>query len=178
AWQRVVDRYAIFRTSFRWQGSAEPVQEVHGAALLECRLEDWRGRPPAEQEGLVARFLQADRERGFDLALPPLLRLALFRLADADWTFVWTVFHGVVDGRSAWAVLIEAFAAYEAFCRGEEPAAPPVEPYRRYIDWLGEQDMAAAEAYWRRLLLGFQAPTALAPAEGGRRPRPPRGGAS
>jgi amino acid adenylation domain-containing protein len=169
AWQRVVDRYSIYRTSFHWQGSESPMQEVQCQARLEWREEDWRGVSPADQEGRLARFLQADRARGIDLQQPPLIRMALFRLADAAWNFVWTAYHGVVDGRSALAVMIEAFAAYEALRRGEEPASPPVEPFRRYIEWLGQQDMAAAEAYWKRLLAGFRVPTPLAMANLGRR---------
>jgi amino acid adenylation domain-containing protein len=169
AWQRIVDRYSIYRTSFHWQGSEPPVQQVHRQARLEWREEDWRGASPAEQEALLERFLQADRARGVDLQQPPLIRMALFRLADAAWTLVWTAYHGVVDGRSSLAVLIEAFATHEALQRGEEPASLPVEPFRRYVEWLGRQDLAAAEAYWKRLLAGFRAPTPLAMASLARR---------
>ncbi|HEV7516098.1 MAG TPA: condensation domain-containing protein, partial [Thermoanaerobaculia bacterium] len=39
AWQRIVDRYAIFRTGFPLRGGEEPVQEVHREASLEWREE-------------------------------------------------------------------------------------------------------------------------------------------
>src|SRR5580692_4502465 len=169
AWQRIVDRYAIYRTGFRWRDCATPVQEVHRSASLEWRDEDWRGRSPEEQEDLLESYLLADRGRGIDLERPPLIRVALCRRAEAEWSFVWTMYHGVVDGRSVRAILIEAFATYEALRRGEEPESPPVEPFRRYIEWLGRQDMAAAEAYWRRLLAGFRAPTTLGTAKVPRR---------
>ncbi len=161
AWQRVVDRYAIFRSGFRCPGGQPPVQEVHREASLEWQEEDWRDSSPSEQEKLFAAFLLADRGRGIDLLRPPLIRMALFARAEADWSFVWTMYHGVVDGRSVRAVLIEVFSIYEAFRRGEEPDLPPVEPFRRYIEWLERQDMAAAEVYWRRQLAGFRAPTPL-----------------
>ena len=38
---------------------------------------------------------------------------------------------------------------------------PPPRPYRDYIAWLQRQDLSEAEAYWRRTLAGFEAPTAL-----------------
>ncbi|MGQ4733651.1 condensation domain-containing protein, partial [Streptomyces sp. Ju416(a)] len=34
-------------------------------------------------------------------------------------------------------------------------------PYREFIGWLGEQDLGAAQAYWREALAGFETPTAL-----------------
>jgi amino acid adenylation domain-containing protein len=169
AWRRIVDHHAIFRTGFRWQGGERPVQEVHREACLEWHQEDWSGRPPEEQERLLVAFLQADHERGFDLTRPPLIRLALFRLGGADWKLVWTAYHGVVDGRAGIAILVEAFAAYETLRHGEEPALPPSVPFRRYIEWLGEQDLPAAEAYWKHLLAGFRAPTPLAAARLARR---------
>ncbi|MCP4658512.1 MAG: hypothetical protein GY856_24125, partial [bacterium] len=67
AWQQVVDRHTIFRTSFHWQGLEKPVQVVH--RKLEVRIErgSWRGLSPADERQRLSSYLIAERERGFEL---------------------------------------------------------------------------------------------------------------
>jgi hypothetical protein len=67
-----------------------------------------------------------------------------------------------MDGWCLPLLLKEVLAGYEALVRGDEPGLPPARPYRDYIAWLIEQDAEEAEAYWRRTLDGFAAPTPLA----------------
>src|SRR5262245_65822505 len=43
AWERAVERHAILRTGFRWDGLEEPRQEVHRRVRLRLELRDWRG---------------------------------------------------------------------------------------------------------------------------------------
>src|SRR5436305_12530170 len=41
AWQRVIDRHAILRSSFIWEGVNEPIQVVHRQVGLSFIKEDW-----------------------------------------------------------------------------------------------------------------------------------------
>src|ERR1043166_9670354 len=50
AWQTVVDRHAILRTTFRWEGLSKPLQAIHETVTPEWVEEDWRGLTPNEQE--------------------------------------------------------------------------------------------------------------------------------
>ncbi|HVG21767.1 MAG TPA: amino acid adenylation domain-containing protein [Blastocatellia bacterium] len=161
AWQQVVNRHAILRSSFRWEGVDEPLQEVHSRVSLEWRREDLSGSPEGEREARVEAYLREDRLRGFDLKEESLMRMALFRTGKADFEFIWTFHHAIVDGRSLVIILNEVFAYYEAFRKGQTlNLAPPV-PYRKYIDWLRRQDSSKAEEFWRRTLDGFASPTPL-----------------
>ena len=161
AWERVVTRHAILRTGFRWQGLDEPQQVVHPEIETPFVEEDWRGIPAAEQQQRLNEFLRADRRRGFDLARPPLLRLALFRLADEDYTLVWTFHHILLDGRAFPLILREVFALYEVASAGGDLALPTPQPFRDHIAWLAGQDLAGAESFWRESLRGFTTPTPL-----------------
>src|SRR6185437_14705902 len=89
-------------------------------------------------------------------------RLALFQLADEAFHLVWSSHHITMDGWSVGLLVREVFAFYEAASQGQQPALEPVHPYRNYIAWLQRQSMTDAEAYWRKLLKGFTAPTPLA----------------
>ncbi|XYI02620.1 non-ribosomal peptide synthase/polyketide synthase [Sorangium sp. So ce1128] len=161
AWQKVIARHTIFRTSFAWEGLARPLQVVHGHVPLPWTELDWRGVPAREQEERLASFLEEDRRRGFDLAAPPLMRFTLVRLSDEAYQFVWSHHHLVVDGWSLPLIFKDLLGFYDAACRGEPLALPAPRPYREYIAWVERQDLAAAEAYWREALRGFHAPTPL-----------------
>jgi hypothetical protein len=154
AWEQVMRRHAVLRTSFHWQGLKEPVQEVHAQVELPLAEEDWRGLPEAEQARRLRQFLDEDRRRGFELDHAPLMRLTLFRKQEADYECVWSFNHVVLDGRSFAPVLKEAFTFYDELCEGHEPELELPRPYRDYIQWLQGLDLAQAEAFWRQTLQG------------------------
>jgi len=161
SWQQVVERHPVLRTSFCWSGVNEPLQEVHRHVTLPIVEQDWRGVASWQQEKLLEAYLQTDRQRGFELTEAPLMRLALFRLASADYQLIWSFHHALLDGRSFPIVLKELFAFYEAFCQEQELQIQLPHPYRDYIDWLGLQDFSKAQSFWQRTLNGFSAPTPL-----------------
>ena len=162
AWQRAVDRHAIMRSSFRWEGLDEPLQAVHSVAALDWCREDWRGLTEIEQGERLEIYLAEDRARGFNLSERTLNRMALFRTQDRCYKFVWTFHHAIIDGRSLVIILKEVFARYNSPGKSWASETPRPRPYRDYIEWLGEQDLSAAEVFWREALQGFTSPTRLA----------------
>ena len=161
AWERVLERHPVLRTAIVWEGIDEPVQVVFRQVRLPLEQHDWRATPPAEQRARLERFMEADRERGFDPLVAPLMRLALIRLADDAHEFIWSRHHLLLDGWSVSLVLKEVFVCYAAFRQGREPPLEQPRPYRNYLAWLQQQDVARAEAFWRATLAGFRVPTPL-----------------
>ena len=169
AWQQVLDRHPILRTSFLWENLEAPVQVVHRNVRLPVERLDWRGRPPAEQESDLRAYAAADRRRGFDLARPPLLRLALIRVGEEAYRVVWGHHHLLLDGWSVGLMMREILEAYRAQSRAQsraavsgEPAPPvPRRPFKDFLGWQRQLGRAAEEPYWRRALAGFQEPTPL-----------------
>lgn len=160
AWQKVVERHPVLRTSFDWKSDREPLQCVHLQPAIALEQEDWRGLSKLEQEQRLQIYLQRDRALGFQMDRLPLMRFALFQIDDSDYQFVWTFHHAILDGRSLSIVLKEVFAFYNAFCQGENLQLPQTRPYQDYIQWL-QQDWSKAANFWQQLLKGFTAPTAL-----------------
>jgi len=161
AWQQTLNRHEVLRASFIWENLDEPLQLIHEHVSVPLEQHDWRGEANDDKSERWEAFLVHERQRGFDLSTPPLMRLALVRLADDSYGFVWTHHHLLVDGWSGALVLREVFDAYEALKRGEQLRAEPPRPFRDYIAWLDGQDSSKAEVFWREKLKGFDAPTPL-----------------
>ena len=162
AWQQVIDRHPILRTRLAWEGLPEPHQVVERQVELPWVEEDWRDLPVEAREQKLDRYMKDELERGFDPSVTPLMRCALFRVEDDVYELVRTHHHLVSDGWSTPLLLRDMVQAYAAGVRGERAELRAPRPYADYVAWLGAQDQAKAEAYWRRTLDGFTAPTSLA----------------
>jgi amino acid adenylation domain-containing protein len=172
AWQWLVARHPVLRTSFAWE-AAEPQQLVHAAVAVPIETVDFTGETAESYGERLARLLLADRRRGFDLREPPLLRVTLIRTPGPGTEIVWTFHHILIDARCFPILLRELFLAYDAFNGNLVPALPePPGRYAEYLDWLATRDPEPARAFFRELLRGKSAPTPLPGAEPAERPLP------
>jgi amino acid adenylation domain-containing protein len=161
AWQQIVERHAVLRSLFTWEKRKDPLQIVRKHVELPCEQLDWQAHSAEEQEQRLEAYLEADRQRGFELTQPPLTRIALIKL-QPDWhSFVWSFHHILLDGWSMRLLLDEAFTIYASLAQGSPLTLPKPKPFRSYLGWLQSQDLDAAERFWRSNLAGFEAPTRL-----------------
>ncbi|MEH2262099.1 amino acid adenylation domain-containing protein [Nostoc sp.] len=161
AWQLLVERHSALRTLFVWKNRKQSVQVVRKEVNLPWSNLDWRMFSQQEQEIRLNSFLDSDRKQGFELDKAPLMRFALIRVADETYEFVWSFHHLLVDGWS-WPIIVkELFALYESIQNGQQLYIAPSRPYRDYINWLQQQDLTGAKAFWQKNLEGFTVPTPL-----------------
>jgi amino acid adenylation domain-containing protein len=161
SWERLVARHQVLRTGFAWEGRETPLQIVHDNLPLPWEEHDWRGWSASEQDRHREAFLASDRRRGFDLSSPPLFRLNLQRLGEANFQLIWTSHHAILDGRSRRVLLEELFDVYEALRAGREVEFAPATPFQAFAEWLQAQDFETAAPFWRNLLAGHAEPTKL-----------------
>jgi Condensation domain len=156
AFTLIARRHAILSTSFRWEGVERPEQVLSDGLSMSVETLDWTRANAGELTQLRTDFLARDRKRGFDLRKPPLLRATLSATSSGGSELFWTFHHILLDGRSFATVLLEVFAAYEAFARGAEPALPPApRPYGDYIEWLArheQQHKPEHDAFFKTML--------------------------
>lgn len=161
SWQTIIDRHSSLRTIFLWDKLPEPVQVVRKQAMLPWRELDWRNINSEEQQARLQEFIREDQQQEFDFQRAPLMRITLIRLADEHYQFVWSFHHLLVDGWSILLLLQEVFAVYRSLSLQQNPQLPPTRPFRDYIAWLRQQELAPVEAFWRERLANFDTPTPI-----------------
>ncbi len=167
----VVRRHESLRTTFGEAGG-RAVQRIAPPAPVPLPRVDLSGLPEAARRGELARWIEEDVRRPFDLTRGPLLRATLFQVGGEHALMV-NMHHIVSDGWSLGVLVRELTSAYPAALRGERSPLPelPVQ----YADfavwqrgWLQGEELERQVAYWRERLAG--APTLDLPTD---RPRPP-----
>jgi amino acid adenylation domain-containing protein/non-ribosomal peptide synthase protein (TIGR01720 family) len=152
AWQQVVERHDVLRTGFLSMAQP-PLQWVARSVVLPFVEHDWRGRTDQAQ---ATEALALEQQAAFDLAAPPLMRLATIRIDDKRHRFIWSCHHLLLDGWSMSRLFGEVLQAYDGVAV-EEPACN----YRDYIAWLAARPAKEGESYWRGRLQQVDAPTLL-----------------
>src|SRR6185312_109545 len=165
ACQAAVACHPVLRTGFVIQ-DGKPLQWVAKSAELPFVEYDWRTREDKEHREDRERDLEAlartEHASGFDLASPPLMRLALVRLTGDRYHFIWTIHHLLLDGWSTSQLAGEVLRRYAGGLSPDQEASfRDRGEYRRFIEWLQHRDMEASEAYWRERLNGIGEPTRL-----------------
>ncbi|MCB0168540.1 MAG: amino acid adenylation domain-containing protein, partial [Anaerolineae bacterium] len=161
AWEQVIARHPALRTAFFWDGLDEPLQVVRQQTDLTWRKQDWRHLSKTEQTDQLTAFLEADRERGFALDQAPLMRFTLIEIAAETHHFIWSYHHLLLDGWCLPTLFKEIFTLYQAASHNHRLSLSQPRPYRDYLYWLQQQDIAEAETFWRDALRGFTSPTPL-----------------
>ncbi|MBW3567135.1 MAG: amino acid adenylation domain-containing protein, partial [Proteobacteria bacterium] len=111
AWRALKERHPVLETGMR-------VLPDGGMALFrrdDCDFEptfhDWREEPDENaREEKLHRFLSTKRLTGFDLAHPPLIRVAMIRWNETRWRAVLTFVRRTLDWRSL-SILIQDFVS-------------------------------------------------------------------
>jgi amino acid adenylation domain-containing protein len=163
SWQRVVERHPILRTRFVWRDLERPLQAVEQSIDLAQVIEfgDLRALSPEQQAAQLGATLQSELEAGLPMDRAPLFRLRVLRLEHETYRIVRSFHHILTDDWCFSVMMMECLSFYQALERGEQLELPQPRPYRDYIAWLGQQDLAAAERFWRRELAGFATATPL-----------------
>jgi len=154
AWQAALDSHDNLRAGFLWDGLEQPLQLIRRELQLPLRVLDWRGRP--DQAGALEDLAHAQREQGFALDQPPLLRLVLVRCDEQRYQLIYTHHHILMDGWSnaqLFAEVLHRYAGQDVRVSGR---------YRDYIQWLQQRDAVASQAFWQQQLAPLDAPTRLA----------------
>jgi hypothetical protein len=147
AWQSVFDRETVLRSAFVW--------DPHPRVVIFDHCDPEVAHHGHGAYGSRDDLMAAERERGFDLRRPGLLRVALLDAQPGrdeqqePLTDMLLTYHRVLlDGWSVRVLLREFYRAYLA--GGVLPGGERRPDLRDYVRWLNRQDPAPAREFWRR----------------------------
>ncbi|WP_201196982.1 condensation domain-containing protein, partial [Pseudomonas fluorescens] len=168
AFASLVARHETLRTVFQRQAD-ETLLQVPASAALQVEDVDFSALPAPQREQAVARAAQQQSLLPFDLAVGPLLRVQLLKLAEQEHVLLLTLHHIVSDGWSMNVLIDEFIRCYDAHDAGVQPqlAALPIQ-YSDYAlwqrRWLEAGEQARQLDYWQARL-GDQHPVLELPTD-------------
>jgi amino acid adenylation domain-containing protein len=158
SWNRVIAGNHVLRTVFRWEDVKQPVQVVLKKHDIEFSVSTCR--KPEEKEDFVRQERNRRRSDGFDLRDVP-FRVSVCELGDCQYEMIVTNHHILYDGWSNGILLKEFFDTYRSLVNGTSIRAIEKTPYKKFIQWLKQQNGADQKEYWRRYLDGLEGGSSL-----------------
>ncbi|MCB1065377.1 MAG: amino acid adenylation domain-containing protein, partial [Verrucomicrobiae bacterium] len=155
--------HPVLRTRFVWNTDKEPWQEIDDEVTPSVEYADLTRMPKDVRSADFGEQLLEDRNRPFDLSLPPFMRAKIFHYGEGETRILLTLHHAIVDGRSFPILLEDLFGLYEAHLRGLPlPQREAQVEFRQFVDWtLARNFEADSRGFWETQLKGFSAPTPL-----------------
>ncbi|MFG6206639.1 non-ribosomal peptide synthetase [Pseudomonas retamae] len=156
AFASLLERHETLRTVFQRQAD-DSLLQVPATAPLLIKHEDFSALPTSEREQAVVSAAEQQSLLPFDLAVGPLLRVTLLKLAEQEHVLLLTLHHIVSDGWSMNVLIDEFIRCYDAFDAGLAPqlAALPIQ-YSDYAlwqrRWLEAGEQARQLEYWQAQL--------------------------
>jgi amino acid adenylation domain-containing protein/non-ribosomal peptide synthase protein (TIGR01720 family) len=148
-------RHDILRTAFVIDIVDRPLQVLLKERKASFTFCDISSMDQNEKEVYVQTFKEQDIQRGFDLANDPLLRVSLLQIGPAEFEFVFSHHHIVMDGWCIGVLISEYFIIYKSIEEERPYILPPVKQYKNYISWLAKLDGQLSAAFWQKYLLEY-----------------------
>ena len=154
----IVRRHEVLRTTFTTIEGV-PAQQIATNSNVAVPVVDLTGVPMGERERRAQRLAQEEAQMPFDLAVGPLLRIRVLRLAPTEHMLLFTMHHIVADGWSMSVLVQEVAALYSAFV--QQRPSPLPELAIQYADyaawqrqWMSGPLLQQQLAYWTEHLAG------------------------
>ena len=158
AWQLVVQRFPVLRTSFDW--AQQPVQLIHSSAQPELVLLNYSQSDHADQ--LLQELQQQDRQRAFDLQKPCLLRLYLVKLSEDHYCLLRSEHHSISDGWSGPQLMKTLHSYYQTLLSGNTPTIRVQQSYLQAQGYY-QYHRQSCQAYWQQQLADMTTVNDLSP---------------
>lgn len=155
----LVERHAIFRTSFHPHEFGEPVQIVHraDAFIPDVVYVSLLHLQPEEKKHYLEDFLAADRRQSFNFTQPGIWRIRLFHIEEQEYGFLLIGHHAVIDGWSDASLRTELSNMYAKL--KEDADYKPLPLKTTYRDYVIDQHFHRQDnmigTFWTNYLNGY-----------------------
>ncbi|WP_259641443.1 amino acid adenylation domain-containing protein, partial [Pseudomonas savastanoi] len=157
SFNRLVARHEALRTTFIAVEGEGRQRVAATGTIAALPIIDLHGEPDAQAR--LPELMGEEGSRPFDLAVGPLMRVSLVKLAEDDHVLLLTQHHIISDGWSMGVLTRELGVLYEAALHKHADPLPPLSI--QYVDyavwqrqWLSGEVLEAQRRYWRETLSG------------------------
>ncbi|GGX16505.1 non-ribosomal peptide synthetase [Aquimarina muelleri] len=156
AYDTLVDRYAILRTSFISQYADSILQVVKKSVPSGfLHIEAPANIEPNNKQAWVEKMKFEDREKGFNLEESSQMRLTILDLDNEEYEFIWSHHHILMDGWCTSILINDFYRILQSIEKGSKHNLSKVNPYSDYIKWLSKLDKEGTMTYWKNYLSGY-----------------------
>ncbi|MFA7243847.1 MAG: condensation domain-containing protein [Patescibacteria group bacterium] len=156
SWRLLVQNNPIFRTLFDYRNGNEPLQFVIDNLNVNFIYKDLSNLTSREFESCWLNYQTKDRSRGFELELRAPYRLAIFKINDSNFRFLFSYHHILLDGGSIPIIIHDIAYYYSEIVAGRTPKTIMNKTYKEYVIWLSGQNQKTAKKFWEEYCQNFR----------------------
>ena len=150
AWNNALVRHENLRASIDVNETLEASKLIiYPKLTLPVREVDLSAKSLSTQSEFIRKLQREEREIGFDLKSPPLIRLVYIKLSASRWAIVNTHSHIILDGWSGGILGKEIAHTYEQLKRGRLLELAQPKQFSDYLTWLSERSPEDDLHFWR-----------------------------
>ncbi|MDW3194583.1 MAG: amino acid adenylation domain-containing protein [Cytophagales bacterium] len=158
----LISRYDILRTVFLHKNYDRPIQVVLKEQKIDFTYADISNDiKERSEEEVIAKYRQKDKNRKFDLSNDVLMRLTVMKVAEDEFSLIWSHHHILMDRWCIGIIINEFFTIYLSYVEDKEITLPRSNPYAGYIKWLQERNQEASAEYWSNYLASYESVSVL-----------------
>lgn len=157
----LIKKYSVLRTSFTNDYGGLLLQVVHKSVASTFTYEK------VEDVELIDEYIfkvkEQDKNDGFDLTQPSLMRLKVLDFGDGVYEFIWTYHHIILDGWSMNILVADFYNILLESGSSKYVSSDSLETvkYSNYINWLSKIDKESSLEYWKNYLEGIESVTEI-----------------
>ncbi|MBS7256343.1 non-ribosomal peptide synthetase [Flavobacterium branchiicola] len=156
AFNKLIARYPILRTSFTDSLDDVLLQIVHKEAEGNFSFEKISA-DESDVESVIEKIKEDDRNRGFDMSKPSLMRLKVVETnKQNEYVFIWSHHHILMDGWCVSILVNDFYRILMALSNNQDITLPEPVKYANYINWLSKIDKNESLSYWKNYLNGIE----------------------
>jgi len=158
AWEALIQRHPILRTSIHWKNIQNPLQIVRPEKKMNWSFMDWTHLDAKEVIPELSVLKQKQQREGVNLEKAPLAEISLIQIQKNQWYLLWSCHHILLDGWSSSTLFRDVFAFYHALSNAEQLQLETVPSYKSYLNWLQKNGSQDAIAFWKETLKDYTSP--------------------
>gem|GEM_PF-6443361 len=157
AWEILINKHSVLRTSFNNEFFSIPVQCVHNNRTLPLTVLDFNNKSESE----IKAFLKEDFVTPFDFKTSP-YRLTILKMPEGGFKIVFTHHHILLDGWSVSILLTKAVSIYQELLDNKEISVTSLEDnYIQNIKRILLKNEYSGQEYWKEYLSKLTTPSYL-----------------